>query len=533
MKKSLLLLIIIPIFSWAADYSANELLITLSEKSANPIEELKDLGVKTVDSLQLNEQNEPNFLKGSLVISFDDSVAIEERLKNLLKNPNIKTAQFNYKYVVQGELGPNDPLLKNQWEHKKGDIQKVWKETTDCKQKIVAILDTGINFTHADLLDTAHPKSYNAFNPQKSPSDYNGHGTLMASIIGAKGDNNKGVAGICWTTKIMAVKVLDEAGEGYSSDIIKGISFAVKNKASILNLSFGSYSGEDVFLKNSLEKALSKGVIAVVPAGNKGIDTKKNKFWPCSFKLKGMLCVASLKADGNLTDFSNFSEMDVDLAAPGENIFGVAAGSFKEIKETFDGGWEYSQESGKKRDICISLGGPQDLCLGVDFQKPHQWAKKDFGPIVSSFDFSYVQFVAKPSGKLNFLINQEIVEGLSAGKSEYFLDLGICKEKNNCILGFSNGEDGSTLAIWDFKVFGLTLGNSSYQRKMGSSLSAAYVAGLAALIGTFNPKFSAEEIINTLKRGAISSKKLQGKIEGARMVDPMGQLKFLSKPKWN
>ena len=89
------------------------------------------------------------------------------------------------------------------------------------------------------------------------------------------------------------------------------------------------------------------------------------------------------------------------------------------------------------------------------------------------------------------------------------------------------------MTIWDFKVFGLTLGNSNYQRKMGSSLSAAYVAGLAALIGTFNPKFSAEEIINTLKRGAVSSKKLQGKIEGARMVDPMGQLKFLSKPSWN
>ncbi len=523
-------MIIVPIFSWANDYSPNELLITLSEKSVDSIEELKELGAKSVDSLQLIERNEPDFFKGSLVISFDNSLAIEERLKKLLKNPNIKTVQFNYKYTVQGELGPNDPLLKNQWEHKKGDIQKVWKETTDCKQKIVAILDTGINFTHADLLDSAHPKSYNAINPQESPSDYNGHGTLMASIIGAKGDNNKGVTGICWTTKIMAIKVLNEAGEGYSSDIIKGISFAVKNKASILNLSFGSYSGEDIFLRNSLEKALSKDVIAVVPAGNKGFDTEKTNFWPCSFKLKGMLCVASLNADGNLADFSNFSEKDVDLAAPGENIFGIAAGSFKEISENFDGGWEYSQESEiRKRNTCIS----QDNCLVLDLQRPNQWAKKDFGPVVSTFDFSYVQFFAKPIGKLNFLINKEIVEGLTPGKSEYFLDMGVCKEKNNCILEFSSGEDGSTVAIWDFKVFGLTLGNSSYQRKTGSSLSAAYVVGLAALIGTFNPKFSAEEIINTLKKGAITSKKLQGKIEGARMVDPMGQLRFLSKPNWN
>jgi len=539
MKKSLLILIILPIFCWAGDYSPNELLITLSEKKMDPLDLLKTIGAKSFESLELIDQNNKDFFKSPIVVSFDDTVSIETRLKNLIENPNIKNVQLNYKYSIQGESGPNDPLLTNQWEHKKGDIQKVWIETTDCGQKIVAVLDTGINFSHADLLDSAYPKSYNAINPDDKAMDFNGHGTLMASIIGAKGDNSKGVTGICWTTKIMAVKVLNEAGEGYSSEIIKGISFAVKNNASILNLSFGSYLGEDTFLKKSLEKALSKGLIAVVPAGNQGFDTEKKSFWPCSFKLKGMLCVASTKSGGYLADFSNFSEKEVDLAAPGENIFGIAPGSFKEVKDNFDEGWDYSENSGIiDSQSCLSnnkklLGVPKDFCEIDNLQKTSQWAKKDFGAMVSAYDFSYVQFFAKTVGKLNFLINKEIVEEISPEESEYFIDLGNCKGKNHCLLEFSNEEKNSKVAVGDFKIWGLTLGNSTYQRKKGSSLSAAYVSGLAALIGTFNPKFKAEEVINTLKEGSKASKKLQGKIGGARMVDPLGQLKYLSRPNWN
>jgi thermitase len=539
MQKSWLILIILPAFSWAGDYSDNELLLTLSEKKMNPIETLKTIGAKSFESLELIDKNSKDFFKSPIVVSFDDTVSIETRVKNLIENPNIKNVQLNYKYTIQGESAPNDPLLKNQWEHKKADIQKVWNETTDCGQKIVAVLDTGINFTHADLLDSAYPKSYNAINSEENVIDFNGHGTLMASIIGAKGDNRKGVTGICWATKIMAVKVLNEAGEGYSSDIIKGISFAVKNKASILNLSFGSYFSEDSFLKKSLEKAISKGLIAVVPAGNQSADTEKKRFWPCSFKLKGMLCVASTKSDGNLADFSNFSEKEVDLAAPGENIFGIAPGSFKEIKDNFEDGWGYSEDSGiMEAQNCLSsnkklLGIPKDFCKVDDLEKLSQWAKKDFGGLVSTFDFSYVQFSAKTVGRLNFLINQEFVEEISEEQSEYFIDLGICRRKNNCLLEFSNGEKNSKVAIGDFRIWGLTLGNSTYQRKTGSSLSAAYVTGLVALIGTFNPKFSAEEVIHTLKEGSRFSKKLQGKIGGARMVDPFGQLKFLSKPNWN
>lgn len=530
MKKSLIVLIFYPILTWGNGFSQNDLLIQFL-KDTNISESLKSIGAKSFEFLEDEED-------GPIVARFDDSMDIESRLKKLLKNPLIKMAQLNFKYVIQGELLPNDPLLKNQWEHQNLGMQKVWHETTNCQQKIVAILDTGINFSHADLKESEFPKSYNAISPNLNPVDYNGHGTLMASIIGAKGDNLKGLSGICWATKIMSIKVLNDLGEGHSSDVIKGINFALKNNASILNLSFGSYFGEDIFLKKSLEKFLSKGTMAIVPAGNKGLNIEKVKFWPCSFKIKGMLCVASTTKEGGLADFSNFSEKDVDLAAPGDEIYGIAPGAFKENPDDFKD-WIISNHSNVlETGNCIVDGKkvlmiPRDYCAPDENENEVSWAKKDFRYLVSNFDFSYVQFSAKILGHGKFFINDELLVDISNDQLEYFFDLGACQEKKECVLEFKPDNIKSKLAIWDFKIWGLKLGNRNYQRKFGSSLSAAYVSALAALIGTFNPNYSVDQIINSIKEGSKQSKNLKGKIAGSRLVDPFGQLKFLSKPKWH
>jgi thermitase len=524
--------VLFPILAFCGDFSDNELLITLNP-TEKPYEVLKSIGAKYFESIDLLEKS----FKGPLIVEFDRSMDIEARLKLLLKNPKIAAAQLNYKYSVQSEMTPNDPLLKNQWEHQNGGIKKLWNETTDCSRKAIAVLDTGVNFSHPDLRESYGGFGFNAVSPDEEPRDFNGHGTLMASIIGAKGNNEMGVSGLCWSSKIIPIKVLNELGEGYSSDIIKGISYALKNNIPVLNLSFGSYSGEDLFLEKALKKSLENGAIVVVPAGNGGLDTEKIPFWPCSFKLKGMLCVASSSPGGSLAEFSNFGEKIIDLAAPGENIFGIAAGAFEKIPENLESGWSISKNSeilGK--DNCF-LSDKKVLAIPSSFCNPGGMedgvAKKDFGPIISNFDFSYVQFFSKGQGNIILSINGESAKELENDQSENFLDLAECKGKSRCELEFKTSNQKSKVAIWDIKIWGLKLGNSTYQRKFGSSLSAAYVSGLAALIGSFNPKYSPAEIINSLKEGSKFSQKLVGKIINARLVEPYGQIKFLVKPKFN
>jgi subtilisin family serine protease len=534
MKNLWFLCLLFPILALCGDFSDNELLITL-HPTEKPNEVLKSIGAKNFESIELYK----NFFKGPLVVEFDRSMDIEARLKLILKNPLIAAAQLNYKYSIQSEMIPNDPLLKNQWEHQNGGIKKLWNETTDCSRKIIAVFDTGVNFSHPDLRESYGGFGFNAISPEEEPKDFNGHGTLIASIIGAKGNNELGGSGLCWSSKIIPIKVLNELGEGYSSDIIKGISFALKNKVSVLNLSFGSYSGKDLFLEKALKKSLENGAIAVVPAGNDGLDTEKTPFWPCSFKLKGMLCVASSSPDGTLAEFSNFGEKIIDLAAPGENIFGIAAGAFEKIPEDLESGWLISKNSeilGK--DNCLLrdkkvLAIPSSFCNQRGMSDGDLWAKKDFGQIISNFDFSYVQFFFKGQGNIILSINGETAQELENEQSDYFLDLAECKGKSRCVLEFKASDLKSKVAIWDIKIWGLKLGNSTYQRKFGSSLSAAYVSGIAALIGSFNPKYSPAEIINSLKEGSKFSQKLVGKIIKARLVEPYGQIKFLVRPKLN
>ncbi len=510
MKIPFLILFFFPLISFGQSHSPNQLLILLNNIE-KPDEVLMDLGAQSFESLELLEPGDKDFFKGPLLVKFGDDFTIESKLEALLKNPQIKAAQYDLTYKVQ----LRDPLFSNQWEHQNPSIKKVWRETTKCEKKLIAVLDTGINFSHSDLSENISPFKFNAINPGEDPIDHHGHGTLVASIIAAKGENGEGVAGICWQAKLISIKVLNDLGEGFSSSIIKGINFAKKHKTSILNLSFGTTEGPDLFLKSALKKSLDLGALAVVPAGNNGADLTKKPFWPCSFKLKGMVCVGSTTANGELADFSNFGDKIVDLAAPGESIFGIAPGSLKSMEEDFKVGWIFGVDKG-----CVTLGS-SEIC--------HAGVKKDFGKTTSNHDFSYLQFSASNSRGILKVNNTSIYE-IYPDQTEYFFDLSVCQKKDECLLEFF-GENGPH--IKNMKIWGLKLGKSSYQKKFGSSLSTAYVSGLAALIGSYNPNFTSKEIIKSLKEGSRYSKNLEGKVEGSKIIEPLDNFKFLSKPKWN
>ncbi|MDD3051503.1 MAG: S8 family serine peptidase, partial [Candidatus Cloacimonetes bacterium] len=213
---------------------------------------------------------------------------IEPLITELQQDDNIEFAEPNY-YFYTMVTNPNDPLYNNQ--NYLGDVNanRAWDTTTGSSSQIIAIIDTGVDWTHPDLDDNIWDNSdeipnngidddgngfiddvrgWDFVNLDNNPRDDNSHGTHVAGIAAAEADNSTGISGVAWNSKIMPIKVLQSSGYGSSSDIAAGIDYAAENGAEIINLSLGSY-GESLTLKIALENAYACATI-VAAAVNDG-----------------------------------------------------------------------------------------------------------------------------------------------------------------------------------------------------------------------------------------------------------------------
>ncbi len=181
----------------------------------------------------------------------------------------------------------------------------------------VAVLDTGIDYTHPDL-DDNYAGGYDFANGDDDPLDDHGHGTHCCGVVGAE-ENTEGVIGAAPLVDILAVKVLDSQGSGSVSDICAGIDWAVNNGAEVISLSLGSSSSSDT-LKNSCDNAYAAGVLIVAAAGNSGDnDTSTNEYgYPAAYD--SVIAVGATDKDDNVASFSNTGPY-LELAAPGVDIY--------------------------------------------------------------------------------------------------------------------------------------------------------------------------------------------------------------------
>ncbi len=257
-------------------------------------------------------------------------------------------ASGRYEYVEPDRLlfakaTPNDPLFSQQWALANSgqsggtvgaDIGALaaWNTRTDATGNavVVAIVDSGIRLTHADLaanLWTGLPRGNHGINAQVSsvypkhyqPTDEDGHGTHVAGIIGAVGNNAIGTAGVAWSAKLMALRFMDSSGTGSTSDEIECIEYAIANGAKVINASYGSdgYSSAEY---DAMKAARDAGVIVVAAAGNDGADNDALTSYPAGYALDNIVAVASTNRRDELSGFSNYGSGSVDLAAPGEDI---------------------------------------------------------------------------------------------------------------------------------------------------------------------------------------------------------------------
>jgi subtilisin family serine protease len=269
--------------------------------------------------------------------------------------------------IVRPARLPNDPrvtdfttwyLHNNTQLDKDIKAAKAWDRRTSAahgttNKVIVAVLDTGVRYTHQDLSDNMwrNPREtagdgidndgngwvddIHGIDPvggDANPMDTNGHGTHCSGLIGAVGNNGVGLAGVSWAgIEIMALRFID--GTGSLSDEVTCMDYARLQGAKVINGSFGQDGGPSLTEINAINRLNSSGVILVAAAGNGGADSIGDNnngikpFYPASYANANIIAVGATDRNDNKTGFSNFGATAVDLFAPGDSIYSTRSGS--------------------------------------------------------------------------------------------------------------------------------------------------------------------------------------------------------------
>ena len=206
------------------------------------------------------------------------------------------------------------------------DAPEAWDVLTSASNIVVAVIDTGVRYTHEDLAanmwvntnDNSH--GLNALTGTNDPNDDSGHGTQVAGVLGAVGNNGKGVTGVAWRIQIMACKSFNNFGVGNISATVACLDYARTNGARIINASWG-FNPDSLALSNAVLAARNAGIIVVAACGNNSINVDVTPSAPATYPFDNILSVAYTTRNDTLAANSNFGATNVDLAAPGEQIY--------------------------------------------------------------------------------------------------------------------------------------------------------------------------------------------------------------------
>ena len=216
---------------------------------------------------------------------------------------------------------PNDPDWSQQWGLRQVEAPTAWALTRGASRPVVvAVVDSGVDPAQPDLQGALVPGADFA-DSSGSTADQFGHGTMVAGVIAARGDNGQGIAGVCWVCLVMPIKVLDANGAGAATGVAQGIRWAVDHGASIINMSF-VLSGPDAGVEDAIAYAHSHGVLVVAAAGNSGGG---DPTYPASYPF--VVSVAATDASDALYPWSTRGSW-VTLAAPGCTATTALGGGF-------------------------------------------------------------------------------------------------------------------------------------------------------------------------------------------------------------
>lgn len=212
----------------------------------------------------------------------------------------------------------NDLSLENLWGMTKINAPQAWDITTGSQQIKVAVLDTGISSSHADLSSSITGYNFHGNNPDFS--DDNGHGTHVAGTIGAIGDNGIGVVGVNWNVELLAVKVLGSGGSGSLATVMAGTDYARTQGVHVMNFSLGAQGANYTPFRDALQAASNVGIVLVFAAGNSATNNDSLPFYPANYQFPTSITVAATTSNDTLASFSNYGSSTVHVGAPGVSI---------------------------------------------------------------------------------------------------------------------------------------------------------------------------------------------------------------------
>jgi parallel beta-helix repeat protein len=302
--------------------------------------------------LEMNAENKNLYgLDRWIKVTFESVDNLLEELYRWKNHPFVFDAQLNYRMAIY--LEPNDPYYysSGSWGQDFQDLYGMhlidasgaWNVSTGSDNVVVAIVDTGVDYNHEDIIDNLWINedeipnneydddgdgfvdniygadfSYN----DGDPMDGHGHGTHCAGTIAGVGNNAIGVVGMNWQTKIMAVKGLDDLGDGTSDDLADALCWAADNGAQVLSNSWGPWGGNpsDPIVEDACNYAYALDCVIVFAAGNDDADVKN--YSPANMNIT--IAVAATDYQDKKALFSNWGEI-IDVSAPGVEILSLRA----------------------------------------------------------------------------------------------------------------------------------------------------------------------------------------------------------------
>lgn len=552
----------------------NEVLVkfgsALSAQSMKPTMQTMASGVKQINHSGL-----------TLVKLKPGTETISSAMATLRAMPGVVSVQPNF--IYHAAALPNDPQINQQWALKNTgqtvlnatygssnpgtqgddiDAEGAWQYQSDCSSVIVAVIDTGINYTQQDLVNSmwnggpSYPHHGYDFvdndnNPYPTTADEL-HGTHVAGIIGAEGNNGIEGSGVCQKASIMSIRSLDASG-GTTATVTQGIYFAVDHGAKIINLSLGGSGKLDQAFSDAIDYAQSKGVLVVVAAGNgddsgKGVDVDQTPFYPCAFPQNNLICVAALDQSFQLASFSNYGATSVDVGAPGTNILSTIAGPT--LTTDFSSGWFSNLGSNTGWGFGKTTSGIPVLVNPVAYGTSNYasgtddriWTDFTFAPSIQHIAFSYYLQGKMASGDY---LNSGVVKGsntdpfsggghilqhisgtLSPPQSAFPIDQCL---NTTCSLGFqltstasSPGDTGPLIGFFNLNT--IEQNTTAMGIENGTSMAAPVVSGIAALLMASDPTATDIDVAKAIEQSGTALPSLSGITTTGRVVNAMNAL---------
>ncbi|MBC7771440.1 MAG: S8 family serine peptidase [Pyrinomonadaceae bacterium] len=272
-------------------------------------------------------------------------------------------------YMVHTFVTPNDPSYGQLWGmHNTGqtvngdpgitnaDINapQAWDAFTGDANFVIADIDTGVNYNHADLSANSwinpgevagngidddgngyvdDTRGWDFVNNENNPMDDNGHGTHTAGTVGARGNNGIGVVGVNWQCKLMALKFLNSSGNGSTSGGLSALQYAVAKNVKVSNNSWGG-GGFSQSMLNAINASQSIGHLFVAAAGNAGSNNDSSPSYPASYTAANVIAVAATNNNDGIASFSNYGATSVDIGAPGVTIYSTYGSAYAYLNGT-------------------------------------------------------------------------------------------------------------------------------------------------------------------------------------------------------